>query len=265
MRREFEVAWVKPTARDPGPICGLSASGQLRLGTQIHGDRVEYLHMTLRQLVSEAYRVQPFQIVCPDWFLKDRFDVLAKMPEGARAEEARGMLQLLLEDRFGLTMHRESRELAVTALVIGPNGAKLKESAGDPAGKPEVRKGSFSVMSGVAVRVDVDEATSTVRFDAWKATMGDLARFLMNFGAGGSRPVVDLTGLTGAYDIQLEMPVSMFRAAPSTGPGPGDEASEPGAGPVTRSLKRHGLELKNTKAPVEHLVVDRAERTPREN
>ena len=290
---EFEVASIKPTGIDPNQIGQLAMSGQIKVGPQVRGSTAEYTFMTLRQLVTEAYQVMPFQIVCPDWFMKDRFDIVAKMPAGSRTEDARLMLQSLLEDRFKLTLHREPREELVAALVVGQRGPKLTESpsraptnSGDNAGERPERHGQATVtkkqaspfggmMGNAAVSFTVDEPTSSVRFDAKWITMTDLARFLMNFGAGGGRPVVDVTGMKGEYDIVLDIPLSMFglnvSEAESASSGnaqssrPAEYASDPGTGTVVRSLRMYGLDLRNSKTPVEHLVIDRAEKRPTEN
>ncbi len=281
---EFEVASIKPTAVDPGQVGQLATSGQIRFGPQIRGNTAEYRYMTLRQLVSEAYRVLPFQIVCPDWFMEDRFDIVARMPAGSRSDDAQSMLQSLLEERFKLALHREPREQPVAALVVGRDGAKLTPSspsakpanaADTPAGRPALPAGAFGGMMGsVAVTFAVDQATSSVRFDAKSLTLADLARFLMNFGAGNGRPVLDMTGIKGGYDLVLDIPFSMFglnaageRTASSAAAQapPADYASDPGTGTIMTSLRRYGLDLKNLKAPVEHLVVDRADRKPAEN
>lgn len=290
---QFEVASVKPTGIDPGQVGQLAMSGRIKMGPQIHGNTAEYRFMTLRQLVAEAYQVMPFQIVCPAWFMEDRFDILARMPAGARAEDARLMLQSLLAERFKLALHREPREQAVAGLIVSEGRLQLKKSpprarpsAGDraderpekkpqPAANPK-QAGPFGGMMGnVAVTFTVNEAASSVRFDARWITMADLARFLMNFGAGGGRPVLDMTGVKGEYDIVLDIPLSMFGLnasgertaggsnAPS--PSPAEAASDPGASTVIRSLRNYGLDLRNTKAPVEHLIADRAERKPIEN
>jgi uncharacterized protein (TIGR03435 family) len=121
---EFEVASIKLTINNRQP-----GTGQLRMGPQISGNTAEYVYMTLRQLIAEAYNVKPFQVDCPDWCVQERFDVMAKMPAGSRKEDASPMLQSLLKERFKLAVHRESRAENVSALVIYHGGPKLTESA----------------------------------------------------------------------------------------------------------------------------------------
>jgi len=84
---EFEVASVKPTALDLDRMHEYSRSGSLRLGARITGARAEYFCMSLRRLVAADYGVEPFQVVCPDWLLTARFDVVGVMPEGSRKED----------------------------------------------------------------------------------------------------------------------------------------------------------------------------------
>jgi len=260
---EFEAASIKPTTISPDQVGQLAMSGQIQLGARVRGTTAEYRFMTLRQLVAEAYQVLPFQIDCPPWFLEDRFDIVARIPAGARTEDARLMLQSLLASRFHLVLHRESREEAVAALVLRPGAPPPAESAAAAERAPSKKPaGGFGGMMGnVAATFTVDEAASTVRFDAKKSTMADVGRFLTNFGAGGGRPVVDLTGLKGEYDLVLEIPLSTFGA---TNAEPG-HPSDPAAGSITRSLRKYGLELKNRNAPVEHLVIESAQRKPTDN
>ena len=72
-----------------------------------------------------------------------RFDIVAKLPDAASRRQARLMLRRLLADRFGITVHRESREMPGYALTVGPRGSKLKESKGPVKGDPDdPRKGA---------------------------------------------------------------------------------------------------------------------------
>jgi len=98
--------------------------------------------------------------------------------------------------------------------------------------------------------------------------MRELARALMRFDLGNGRPIVDMTGLEGSYDISLDIPMSMIGGPPpEAGAGhPADTVADPPEnGRMMQSLKSLGLELKKMKAPVDHLVVDHGERKPTEN
>src|SRR5262245_50969758 len=86
----FEVASIKP-AETPTPA--LIASGKVRLGMSITGSRVEIGFMSLADLIPTAFKVKAFQVSGPDWIRTQRFDISAKLPEGATKEEVPEMLQ----------------------------------------------------------------------------------------------------------------------------------------------------------------------------
>src|SRR5215831_17919955 len=122
----FEVAAVK-TAADPGRqpmFCIIPCSPGERL--TVEGSRVDIRFMTLRKLIVTAYRIKPHQLSGPNWMQQQRFDITAKMPDGASRDQVPEMLQALLADRFKLTIHRDTKEHSVYALVPGKNGVKLK-------------------------------------------------------------------------------------------------------------------------------------------
>src|ERR1035441_10689275 len=107
----FEVASIKPSA----PIT--SKEGKMRVGMTVSGGRVEINFTSVAELVRIAYRVKSYQVVGADWTVSDHFDVLAKMPESATQEHMPEMMQAMLSERFKLTLHRESKEHAVYALL----------------------------------------------------------------------------------------------------------------------------------------------------
>jgi uncharacterized protein (TIGR03435 family) len=200
----FEVASVKPAA----PLNrGQLLSGQAHVGMKIDAARVDIGSMSLEELIRVAFRVKPYQVSGPDWMASVRFDVLAKLPEGASAEQVPEMLQALLAERFKLTVHRESKEHAVYALVVGKNGPKLKEAAPDadtPAAtddaNPQVHVNgrgenmSVSISGGQIGTAHMSMGPNgTMRLEAPKMNMAALADSLSRF---FDRPVVDLTELT---------------------------------------------------------------------
>ena len=90
--------------------------------------------MPLKNLIQSAYRVKSYQVSGPAWLDSERFEIIAKLPEGASQEQVPEMLQKLLQERFGLKLHRETKELPIYALVVGKNGPKLEEVADAPGG-----------------------------------------------------------------------------------------------------------------------------------
>lgn len=125
----FEVASVK-TAADPEMVpmfCIVPCAPGERL--TVVGSRVDIRFMSLYKLIVTAYGIKPYQVSGPDWMRSPKFDIAAKMPDGVSKARLPEMLQALLAERFKLSIHRESKEQPVYALVVGKNGPKLKESA----------------------------------------------------------------------------------------------------------------------------------------
>src|SRR5215469_15021168 len=124
-RPAFEVASIKPAP----PITQLAEqfrSGKAHIGMSIDGARVEFGFVSLADLIVQAYKIQPFQLNGPDWMKQERFDVLAKLSDGASKDHVPEMLQALLAERFKLSIHRDTKEQPVYALVVGKNGLKMK-------------------------------------------------------------------------------------------------------------------------------------------
>jgi uncharacterized protein (TIGR03435 family) len=183
--------------------------------------------VTLRDLFCLAYNVKSYQVTAPDWIASQRFDIIAKLPEGASKEDVPKMLQALLEDRFKLALHRESKDHPVLALVVGPGGPKMKKSPEAPKPidadaplKPGEKKidgadgqvrttdgkdGGFTMNMGAkgAVSYSVDPATRSMKIEASRMTMGEYATLLTTFSqaTGGGQEVKDMTGLTGYYQV----------------------------------------------------------------
>ena len=135
-RLEFEVASIKPSTVVPDGT-------KVRVGIQIDGAQVHCSYLSVRNYIRIAYRVKEYQIVGPDWIASERYDIHAKLPDGAKREQVPAMLQSLLEDRFQLKFHRESKEFPVFAVVVGKGGLKLKESS-LPGRCRHLRRGQFA-------------------------------------------------------------------------------------------------------------------------
>ena len=298
----FEVASVKVAA--PLNPAELIQSGKLpHVGMTVEGSRVDIGYMSLAELIPIAYNVKPFQVAGPDWMSSQRFDILARMPEGTTKEQVPEMLQALLAERFQLKIHRENREHNVYGLVVGKGGHKLKESppdadppatAGDePKGATNPANGTVNLGNGTQVRIDARNGGATVtsaqngtmkmsmspdgqmRMEFGKVTMAQFADMLTRF---VDRPVVDMTELKGNYQAALELALAdmlnMARAGgialPALGarggnPAQTPQASDPSSNSVFASLQQLGLRLDSRKSPVESIVVDHVEKTPTEN
>jgi uncharacterized protein (TIGR03435 family) len=244
---EFEVASVKPAAPH--------ADGMWIRSTP--GGRVTVTNMTLKQLIVSAWQVLPSQISGgPQWVDSARYDISAKAEKPFEEGELPLMIQSLLTDRFQLLIRHEMKELPTYALVLANKGGKLGSGlteskpgsctpadASKPPPPPKPGKPPTLGCGGVAIRVRglAGESIPISRF-AWL-----LARVL-------GRPVIDRTGLTGYFDVNLEWTADDIQAA-SDGTGPSI---------FTAVQDQLGLKLESQKGPVEILVVERAER-PSEN
>jgi bla regulator protein BlaR1 len=226
-------------------------------------------NVTLQTLIRDVYRVQASQIVGPpDLLNSDKYDIDARMEKSVSDElrkldpmqslpERQRMLQALLADRFKLTVHHETKELPVYALIIAENGAKLQQAKpgdtyangikgpnGHPGGPGNVRMGR-GTLTGQAL------------------SMADFVRALSD---QLGRPVLDKTGLTGRYDLNLQWTpddsqVPMFKA---TGTPSASQSAASGSSLFTTMQDQLGLKLESQDSPVEILVIDHVEK-PSEN
>jgi uncharacterized protein (TIGR03435 family) len=249
--QEFEVASIKPAAPDAR-------------GTYVRtseGGRVNVTNMTLKDMITLAYRIQPYQILGgPAWISTARYDISAKPEKAPKDGEVPLMLQALLKDRFQLTLQRETKDLPIYALVVARKDGKLGPNL------LESKEGSCTVPDRNAPpkpgqRNCGQQMMSPRSLNAVSAPMSQvipmLARML-------GRTVVDKTGLTGKYDIdvqwtpdetQLAMLSPEARAASSDASGPSI---------FTALQEQLGLKLESQKGPVEVFAVERAEK-PSEN
>jgi uncharacterized protein (TIGR03435 family) len=226
----FEVASIKPHVSVPTMVI---APG-FRNGT-LHGQSV-----TLRQLLAAAYGMPEPRVIGPDWLDKNRFDIVGKSPEGVPDSELKPMLQTLLQDRFRLRSHQETREMSVYYLRVAKGGVKMPAyPAPDPGPErpsddPAAR--GFPVMRGTFTTSRLAEV---------------MARVV-------NRPVIDQTGLTERYNLFLSY-------APLSPPADGHA---PELGPpdfFTAVQKQLGLRLDPGRDNVEVVVIDHGEQMPTEN
>ncbi len=274
----FEVASIKPA----GPLNPmLVMSGQQRVGMKADGARLDIANWSLADLIRAAYGVKQFQVSGPEWIGRERYNITAKLPGGSSPGDIPRMLQALLADRFQLSFHRDTREHTVYALAAGKGGPKLKESPGGSSpppsaeGQDRANMGSLLTDSQMGPTNMVPSGAGTVRLSAVRVSMGTLCDMLSRF---LDRPVIDRTGLSGVYDVSLDLSMDEMRnlakglGVTSPAMAPGGEMTrriagdgDTPAGSVFQSLQEMGLKLESRKAPVEVIVVDRAEKLPAEN
>src|SRR5205823_4888942 len=193
---------------------------------------ITFTNVTLRESIRAAYVVRDFQISAGSQLTNERYDIAAKATGPASDDLLRAMLQALLADRFKLKLHREIKELSMYGLVVGKNGPKLQQAAGDGA------TGTSQVDGALVFR---------------SFSMPDLADRLSRMrGFGVDRPVVDKTSLTGAFDFTLKLAdnnADLHRALE----GEGEQTYS-----LFTLIQQIGLKLEAQKGPVEILIIEQA-------
>jgi len=222
-RPAFEAATVK-------------VSNEPTRGSQTHGSEGQVLmrNQTLRRLVERAYGVQPFQIIGPGWMDDVRFDVAAKFPDGTKNEDRPLMMRTLLEDRFKLAAHQETKDLPGYELVVAKGGFKLKPVKN--TGGSDMRTYGGLVQTVTVKRVSIAQVA-----DLLSSELGTL--------------VLDRTGIAGVYDFEFK-----WTNAEQAGT---DADAVPSL--FTAVEETVGVRLKAGKVPTPVVVVDHVERIPIEN
>ena len=251
---EFDVASVKP-----------GAPGSPQLGVSVAGSQVTATNATLRRLVAWAYNILPARHDIldggPAWIDTDSFAIVAKTPGRPSMDDARQMMRQLLAQRFKLRLHTEKREVPVFALVLakkdGAFGPGLKRSTHDCAAINEaIAAGRIGIArtADCALRNQGNVAQTAFRGSGGMAAL----IFVISRGRDIDRPIVDRTGLTGTFDIDLT-----FNAVRLAQPGSGNaEIPVPAEGTslFTALQEQLGLKLESRRDTVTATVIDSAER-----
>ena len=264
---EFEVASIRPSIAPP--------TDRVNVGLRIDGAQVHISYFSLRDYVAMAYDVRDYQISGPDWLTSQRFEISATLPAGASRRQVPGMLTSLLEERFHLKAHRETKDFPIYALVLGKGELKLKESQADAGAPPSSATAVAASGSQGGVTVNLGNGSSLTfannRFEATKLTMASFAEGIRRF---MDRPVVDQTALTKAYDFTLtftpeDYNAMMIRSAVAAGvvlPPEVLKYMDTASGDsLFSAVEALGLKLDRRKAPLEVVIVDRMEKLPSEN
>jgi uncharacterized protein (TIGR03435 family) len=177
-------------------------------------------------LIREAYGVTKVYPITrgPDPLSTDRYDVIAKVSPAASKEQRMLMLQALLAQRFKLVVHREKKELPIYTLVAAKNGPRF-HAVEDDGSAPESGSGDGHQIKAHHISMKLLAAT----LQGW---IGDT--------------VVDATGLTGLYDLNLDF--NFDEGKPDEGPT------------IFEAVQKVGLKLEARKAPVEVVVIDHVEK-----
>jgi len=180
----FDIAEVTRSANATNPQT-------YRSGGFLRGGRYDLRKATMMDLIRLAYGFEPDAVFGgPEWLEFDRFDIAAKASPSSSPQEIRLMLQSLLVDRFHLASHQDVKPMPAFALRTGKS-PKMNPatSSGDPA----------------CTYVRQTDASPYTVYSCRNITMSDFAQHLRGM-AGDylADPVVDATGLTGAWDFDLK-------------------------------------------------------------
>jgi len=297
----FDVASVRlsPAPDMAAMIAGLQA-GRKPNWVRVDGTRATFNYESVTDLIAYAYKMQRYEIAGPEWMVTDRFDIEARLPDGATKDDVPTMLRALLEDRFKLTSHNEMQDQPVLGLVIGKGGSKLKESTEKLAAideseplKPGESKmdtpdgpirliknedGSTTYEMGMrgTFTLKYDGESSTMHMAASSITMKGFAMMLNTLGAGQGRQIVDMTGVTGNYEAAADFSLMDLMASlssqginlpvrPRSGGGSSEATDPEGGATVSAALNILGLKLEKSRAKVDRLVIDHVEKLPTEN
>jgi uncharacterized protein (TIGR03435 family) len=276
---EWDVASVRQNKSGPPESGGDHQSTNIPMGPENSFRDTAGVFLArntpLREIISFAYKVTTgqrdvFRASLPDWVLTDRFDIEARTENhDVTKDEMRRMMQSLLAERFKLTMHRETREVPVYAVVLAKPGAlgpQLRLHPPDdpcstiapPLGKagpdaapppPKTTAAGYPMTCGGFANME-PQVEGHRREGARNMPMATVVTAFTGLGNLG-RPAIDQTGLTGNVDFVIEFRQDM----------PGVEIDPSVPGPVfLEALKNQlGLKLESQKAPVEFILVDHVE------
>jgi uncharacterized protein (TIGR03435 family) len=238
----FEVSTVR-----------LSGSEQENSTMMFTRDGISIHNIPLQMILREAFATEDDRITGEvGWVKSQKFDIEAKVPADDVAQlkaisfdQRRAMLIPLLQDRFGLKFHHETRDLPIYALVVAKSGVKMQPSKED--GPPE--RASHNLMS-----------TGRGQIESHGTGMKALTHVLSN---QLGRSVADRTGLTGNYDYTLQWTPddaapSMAGSAEGDPSANGNHPAADASGPslFTALQDQLGLKLESTKGPADVIVID---------
>jgi uncharacterized protein (TIGR03435 family) len=222
---EFDVASIRPD---------LTESNSSSINRS--GGRITLENVSLRDCIASAYDIptgRDYELSGPGWLDVEKFDIAATFPPETSRDRVREMLQSMLAERFALRTHTENKKIESYALVIGRKVPKLPDLSASTEG---------AFIWG--------ENQLTAR----AISMAGLADRLSGTHFKLGRPVVDMTGIKGAYDFILKW-------APDDAPA---DASV-NASIFTALREQLGLKLEPRKIAFRILVIDHVERVPSEN
>lgn len=270
-RPSFDVISIKQNKTNQGiPVVAFQPGGRLIAG-----------NVVIRQVILVAYGLEDVQLLnAPDWIATERFAIEARAADDTPTSTIRTMLQSMLMDRFGFAAHRERRDLPIFALTMaradkrlgprlkasGPECAPVQFPAGIPAPPPPPPPPPGNGAGRIRLIFPTDEPQGkrcgAMIAPGWLSARSiGMKEFARSLAQVLRRPVIDETGLTGEFDLDVLFAPDSGAGA-LVGPPPAAVAEAPSL--PTALQDDLGLKLDSRRGPVDVLVIDRIER-PTEN
>ena len=256
----FEAVSIRPGSGRPVDVKGMLVVGMMRGGPGTPDpERLTGNSVTLRDLMLSAYAVPRQQLAGPGWIETTRYDINAKIPPGTTTDQFRLMLQAMLEDRFMLKLHHETRTIPAYNLVVAKGGLKLRDSVSQDACSAGARPIGGACREGAIYQSGIMKSAGTERTMLQMSPPGPsrilsgsaerlsaLTPFLEP--ALGGPVVTDKTGLADNYNFRFE-----FASPTYTGQ---DDTPLPS---LFTALEEAGLKLESVRTSADVLVINHIE------
>jgi uncharacterized protein (TIGR03435 family) len=269
----FDVSSVKRNMMPPSPS---TVNSNIPLGAMDvftpTGGLFSATDVTLIEYLTLAYKIYPAQLPgvvsqLPKWASNNRYDIQARSSGNPTKDQFRLMMQALLADRFKLTIHYETRQIPVLALVLDkpgklgpkllphPEGSSCSNAPPPPRSDGATVAGGYPELCGVIAFLQ-PSAPGRTRMGGRNASLAMFGSRMTNAQTGMDRPVIDKTGLGGKFDFVVE-----YSPQPNGSPPPNADFQLDPTGPTfMEALKDQlGLKLESQTGPVEVLIVDHIE------
>jgi uncharacterized protein (TIGR03435 family) len=271
-KMEFDVASVKQNKSTERPYYNYSLGpGD---GRSTSGGLFRVINYSLLPLIGFAYQLTGSEMrglpsELPKWATTETFDIDARANEKPTRDQMRLMVQSLLEDRFKLSAHYETRNVPVFALVsiksgrLGPHLQRHSDASIcvaapvlDPGQVPPAATvpGGFPAVCGELQQLPAEPGPRRYRFGARDVTSAVITNCLNAIG-DVDRPILDRTGIAGTFDFTIEF---VLQLTPST-QSPNAQPEELGPTFLEALQEQLGLKLESTKGPVNVFVIDHVE------
>ena len=240
-------AAAKPTFDIADVHVSPKSTVQYMSGGVLRAGRYEIRRATMLDLIRTAYGIDDASKIQggPSWLELDRFDIIAKAPPSATQDSARLMLEALLADRFKLVLHNDNKPMQAYVLSLGKGKPKLAQTDGKgapgcqaPPNQPQPAPGSVPKPTLLCRNMTMETFAPTLRAIA-----------------GGTMPLVDKTGLEGAWDFEITWtPQGLMGLAGADATSIFDAVD-----------KQLGLKLETQKVEMPVIVVDSVNQKPTDN